>query len=72
VVSRSSSVALRERGITTPSGDVDALATAITRLVDDDALRDRLGATGRDYVEATHRKERLVADIIALVREVSS
>ena len=39
-----------ETGLLVPPGDASALALAIGRLLDDDALRARLGAAGRDRV----------------------
>jgi glycosyltransferase involved in cell wall biosynthesis len=41
-----------ETGLVVPSGDVDALAAAIDRLLADAALRDRLGAAAREAVGA--------------------
>jgi rhamnosyl/mannosyltransferase len=46
-----------ETGLTVPPGDLDALTAAVERLVEDDALRERLGEGGyrrakEHYVEA--------------------
>ena len=37
-----------ETGLLVPPGDADALAAALGRLLDDDGLRRRLGAAGRE------------------------
>jgi glycosyltransferase involved in cell wall biosynthesis len=39
-----------ETGLLVPADDADALTLALRRLLDDDALRRRLGATGRTHV----------------------
>jgi glycosyltransferase involved in cell wall biosynthesis len=39
-----------ETGLVVPSGDVDALAQAIDRLLSDDELRARLGAAAQEAV----------------------
>ena len=42
-------------GLVVPAGDVPALASALRRMHDDPALRARLGAAGREAVQAyTH------------------
>lgn len=41
-----------ETGLLVPAEDVPALAQAITRLADDDALRQRLGAAGQERAKA--------------------
>ncbi|MFH8343572.1 glycosyltransferase family 4 protein [Streptomyces sp. NPDC018045] len=41
-----------ETCLSVPPGDADALAAGLTRLLDDDALRRRLGAAGRERVLA--------------------
>ena len=41
-----------ENGLVVPSGDARALADAITRLLDDDQLRARLGDAARQAVAA--------------------
>ena len=55
-----------QTGLLGPPGDVAAAAEAVVRLVDDDALRDRLGAAaledaGRNYSWAAHTRRILVA-----------
>jgi len=57
---------LRERGITTDSDDHDGFAAGLAFMIDNPALRAELAPRGRDYIEANHSKERLVADILAL------
>jgi glycosyltransferase involved in cell wall biosynthesis len=61
---------IRERGITAASNDERGFAAGLQRLLDDHALRQRLGTRGRAYAHAAYSKERLVADIIALYRQL--
>lgn len=61
---------IRERGITVASNDERGFAAGLQRLLDDRALRERLGERGRTYARRTYSKDRLVADIIALYREL--
>lgn len=58
------------RGIGVASGDAAALAAALNYLASDAALRKRLGANGKKFVDAHYSKERLVADIARLYREL--
>jgi glycosyltransferase involved in cell wall biosynthesis len=44
-----------ENGLLVPAGDVPALATALRRMLDDDALRDRLAAGAQPSVAAIGR-----------------
>ncbi|HKS22570.1 MAG TPA: glycosyltransferase [Thermoanaerobaculia bacterium] len=60
---------IRERGITVPSDDDVAFAAGLRLLLHDVALRARVAGRSRAWVEKTHTKERLLADIIALYRE---
>src|SRR6184192_1669273 len=62
---------LRERGVTAASDDDAGFAAGLGLLLHDAPLRARLAARGRAYVERTHAKERLVADIIRVYRESS-
>src|ERR1051326_4928683 len=60
---------IRERGITAASDDDAGFAAGLGLLLHDAALRETFAERGSAYVQRTHAKERLVADIIALYRE---
>lgn len=55
-----------------PLDDDDALAAAIGALVDAPDARRRRGATGRARVEAAFRRERMLAETLAIYREVAA
>jgi colanic acid biosynthesis glycosyl transferase WcaI len=46
-----------EGGIVVPPGDAEGFATALRRLLDDEALRHRLGASGRAYALANWERD---------------
>lgn len=58
-------------GLLVPPGDPDALAAAVTRLLEDPGLRERLAARGRDRVAARHRRDHQVAALLAVLRSVA-
>lgn len=62
---------IRERGITVAAGDEAGFAAGLARLISDANQRSVFAERGRAYVERTHAKERLVADIIRVYRESS-
>jgi glycosyltransferase involved in cell wall biosynthesis len=57
-------------GLLVPPTDPEALARAVTSLLSDKELRERLGAAGRVHVRATFGADRLVEDMRALYREL--
>ncbi len=57
-------------GLLTPPGDVLALETVIRRLLDDRALRQRLGAGGRDLMRAEFSLDRMVEGNLGVYREL--
>lgn len=59
-----------ETGLVVPPGDVNALATALIRLLDDPALRRRLGATARKRVLDHFTTEQRVDKLEAMYRKV--
>jgi glycosyltransferase involved in cell wall biosynthesis len=59
-----------ETGLVVPPGDPDALATALRRLLDDDALRSRLGARARERVLESFTVDTMVAGTLAVYDEV--
>lgn len=70
VVENGTAFEIRERGVTAASDDDAGFAAGLTRLLGDEPLRRRLIERGRNYVEKTHSKERLVADILRLYRDL--
>ena len=54
-----------ETGLLAPPGDAGALAVAIRRLLDDEALRGRLGAAAREAVLARFTLGRFCEDVLA-------
>jgi glycosyltransferase involved in cell wall biosynthesis len=59
-------------GLTVPSGDVTGLAQAITTLLLDQSLAERLGTAGRAHVYPGYDSSRLVDDVRSLyVRELA-
>ncbi|HEX6370594.1 MAG TPA: glycosyltransferase [Longimicrobium sp.] len=61
-----------ESGITVPPADVDALAAALTRLLDDEPLRRRMGQAARERVRRELSLDRMVARTLQIYREAVS
>jgi glycosyltransferase involved in cell wall biosynthesis len=59
-----------EVGVLAPPGDAAALASGVDRLLNDPVLRRRMGERARTNVLTRYSSERLVADIVALYREL--
>src|SRR5205814_337138 len=64
--------AIRERVLSVASGDETAMVRAIERLLSDAPLRERLGQRGKTFAEQSYSKDRLVADIIRVSRELTA
>ena len=60
-----------ECGLVVPPGDPDALAAAMARLETDATLAGRLGAGGREIVEAEYGLERQVEAMLALLTGIA-
>lgn len=60
------------RGLLTPVGDAGALATAMSRLLDETGLRADLTARARAYVTARHDLGRLCAEYVGLYEALRS
>jgi glycosyltransferase involved in cell wall biosynthesis len=60
-----------ESGILVPPRDATALASALEELVGDPELRRRMGAKGRELVEAEFTTERVIASTLALYRDMA-
>ena len=68
----SEAVVPEQTGILVPPGDVDALAGAIRRLVEDPGLRERLGAAARQRYLKMFTVERMVRQYAELYNELAS
>jgi len=58
-----------ETGLVVPARDADALAAAITRLIDDADLRAHMGAAGRARVREQFTLEKMVARVMEVYAE---
>lgn len=61
-----------ETGLTVPPADSEALGNAIARLLDDNALRTRLGKAGRLRVEQEFTAQKMVERTLEIYRQVAS
>jgi glycosyltransferase involved in cell wall biosynthesis len=61
-----------ESGLLVASGDVDALAAAISRLCDDPVLRAKLAVQGQRYAERHFSWDRIMDDLVALYHDVAA
>jgi glycosyltransferase involved in cell wall biosynthesis len=61
---------VHRRGIGVPSGDVEAFAAGLSRLIHDKSLREEFGARGLEFVQVNYSKERLIEDIKTLYGEL--
>jgi glycosyltransferase involved in cell wall biosynthesis len=68
--SAGSAALLCERGMRVPVNDEEAFCQGLARLVADADLRRELGESGRRFVEQQYSKERLLADVLRLYREL--
>lgn len=59
-----------QRGLLWPVGDVTALATAISRLVDDPVLAHALGQAGRDYVQQHCSQRNMIGQYQSVYRRL--
>ena len=59
-----------EHGVGVNSHDVEAFSQGLKFLAERETLRREMGERGRAFVERSHSKERLVADVIALYEEL--
>ncbi|HTT08612.1 MAG TPA: glycosyltransferase family 4 protein [Gammaproteobacteria bacterium] len=59
-----------ENGLRVPVRNAGALATAIRQLLDDAAMRRRMGGRGRALVEAEFSVEKVVAETLSLYRQL--
>jgi glycosyltransferase involved in cell wall biosynthesis len=63
---------VRERGVSIASGDEHGFARGLERLIDDPRLREKLGQAGLEFVTSQYGKERLLADLARLYRELAT
>ena len=61
-----------ETGLLVPTGDEAALAAALLRVVESEALRDRLGQAAREHVMSTFGMDRFVGEFAALYEELAA
>lgn len=65
------SVANGVTGFVVPAGDIDALAAALQRITDDQALRDKMGAAALERIRSTFTRTRQVDALAYLIGHVA-
>jgi glycosyltransferase involved in cell wall biosynthesis len=60
-----------ETGLVVPAGDAGALASALSRLLADPALRARLGQAGRRRAEQHFAAPRMIERFVEIVESVT-
>lgn len=63
-------IVAEKTGLLVPPGNAPALATAVSRVLDDRSLAASLGQAGRQRIEASFSQESMVAKTVALYRQV--
>lgn len=63
-------VADGDNGLLVPAKQVDALAAALRRLIEDAGLRRRMGARSRERALAEFSQEQVIARTLSVYREV--
>lgn len=66
-----SNYALCERGVMVNPGDAEAFSAGLARLIEDDLLRHLMGQRGQRFIEQNYSKDRLLADVEKLYRELA-
>ncbi|MGH8598563.1 MAG: glycosyltransferase [Gammaproteobacteria bacterium] len=59
-----------DHGITTPSRNLAAFTNALKYLIERPGLRREMGGRGREFIRSRYSKERLIADVERLYREL--
>jgi len=60
-----------DRGIGVKSNDMEAFCQGLKLLVERENLRREMGERGREFVQQTHSRERLVANVLALYEDLA-
>jgi glycosyltransferase involved in cell wall biosynthesis len=60
-----------ENGLLVPVRDAHALADAVCRLLTDAPLRRKMGARGREFVEAEYTTERIVSETLGIYKNLN-
>jgi glycosyltransferase involved in cell wall biosynthesis len=63
---------IRKHGITAASMDEPGFTAALNRMLRDAPMRERMSAASGRYVQENYSKDRLVADIMTLTRDLNS
>lgn len=72
VIKPDSNFIAAQRGIMVKSGDADGFSKALTFVLQNRQVRERIARSGRDYIRNKFSKERLILDIQRLYEEILS